>query len=130
MTEASERLTRKKAPAGASLAFLALFLQVLLPFFVAFEITALSAAADDAVICSASGSHGAAQHENGSDQTDHGACSLCIALAAAHAFTGATPVALPLPQPRESVQFSVAVTQSATTVAVASYNPRAPPFIS
>ena len=127
MTEGRYRVTRKRAPDGIALAFLALFLQVLLPFFVVLEIATLSdpAAAETAAICSHSGTH----HEGGVDQTNHGACPLCIALSTAQHFTDATHVAVPVPQEVATIELHAVAARLVATIAAAPYQSRAPPFI-
>jgi hypothetical protein len=111
---------------------LALALQVLLPFFVAYEIGVLSnpAYAETTIICSASGSHAVPIQQSGADQPDHaGHCSLCIALAAAHAFTAAAPGTLPLPYRVARITLQAAVSPHTFALLAASYRSRAPPFI-
>ena len=132
MKQASQRAERGRGPSGIGWAFLALAVQVLLPFLVAYEIGILGnpAYAETTIICSASGSHAIPTPANGADQPTHsGPCSLCIALAAAHAFTGATPVTLPLPRQHELVRLRATATVRATVVATAGYHSRAPPSI-
>jgi hypothetical protein len=126
MTKSHDRVTRKRAPDGVSLAFLALFLQALLPFFVAVEIATFSASANaETAICS----HSGAQHEDGADHTNHAACPLCIALSAAQPFTAATPVSLPLPRAMESRALQASSSRRVIITAAAPYQSRAPPTI-
>jgi hypothetical protein len=129
MTKGPHRVTRKRAPPGAPLAFLALALQVLIPFLVAYEISVLSspAYAGDAIICSAA--HAGSSHRSAPDHTDHGACPLCVTLAAAQAFTNAAPVPLPVPRQVESITLQAGPARLVTTLAAAPYNPRAPPAL-
>jgi len=135
MTRGQHRVRRKAAPQGTWLAFLALAIQVLLPFFVAYEIALASTPAyaeGTTVICSASGSTASpAPHQV--DHTAHhgvaGSCPLCIALAASQAFTAAAPVALPLPQAKSVILHNAVQAPRVFSGATLSYNSRAPPFI-
>lgn len=121
-------------PAGAWLAFLALAIQILLPFLVAYEIGLAStpANAETITICHMPGATAAL--EPGADKDTHHArlcegCPICTALAAGHAFTAAGPVALPLPQAAAIVLHLTMQMPRAFASAAASYNPRAPPAI-
>jgi len=123
-----QRWKRRRAPVGVAFAFLALAIQVLLPFVVAAEIDLLgNPAYASAPICSAS-----LHEQQPGQQSDHGlgtTCPLCLTLAASHGFTGASSAALPLPQgDGVAVDQIISPWQSATPVA-ASYNSRAPPVI-
>jgi len=135
MTRGYKRITRRAAPQGTWLAFLALAVQVLLPFFVASEISLASAPAyaqGTTVICSASGSTTTpAPHpaNHASHHTLSDGCPICIALAASHAFTAAPPVALPLPQATSVFLLHSADAPRAFASTAASYNPRGPPSI-
>jgi hypothetical protein len=132
MTKGSHRVRQQRAPSGVALAFLALALQVLLPFLVAYEIGVLGnpASAETTIICTASGSHAVPNQQSGADQPDHaGPCSLCIALAAAHAFTAAAPGTLPLPHRVARITLQAAVSHRTFAFPAASYHSRAPPFI-
>ena len=85
-----------RAPRGAWLAFLAVAMQVFVPFFLMVEIARADGPDGVAVICSALGHD---THQNG-NATDHGLadhCPICTTLAAAQAF--APPAAPPLPLP-------------------------------
>jgi hypothetical protein len=134
MTIGSRSGARRAGPQGTWLAFLALAIQSLLPFLVAYEIALASTPAhaqDTSVLCSASASPSSSNATI--DHTTHhgliGSCPICMALAASHAFTAAAPVALPLPQPAQVIQRYMARVPHAFADAAASYNPRAPPFI-
>jgi DUF2946 family protein len=124
----------REAPRGLWLAFLALAIQVLLPFLVGYEIALVSspALAETTVICSASGPAtapaGPANHAAHHGLAAH-ACPLCIALASSQAFTTAAPVALPLPQGSAVTIAHRVVTLRTSVAPAASYNPRAPPSI-
>jgi len=116
------------APRGAWLAFFALAMQVLVPFFMAVEIAHAEVPGGAAVICSALGH----QTNQSGNATDHGLaehCSICTTLAAAHAFT--PPAAPPLPLPvavGQSGLTIIEVAQAALLVA-SPYQSRGPPSI-
>ena len=130
MTRGSQRRTKRAAPQGAWLAFLAVAIQILLPFLVAYEITLASTPAraeGTAVICSSAPA---------SPQSDHAAhhgvaghpCPICLASAASQAFTAAPPVALPLPR-GAAIVFHVAAPETRTGRSFAApYQSRAPPI--
>lgn len=131
MTKHLHRAGKRAAPSGAWLAFLAVAVQVLLPFLVAYEIALVSSpayAASSAIICSASDTHAApASH------TQHGLsdrCPLCVALAANQSFTAATPITAPLPRTISGIARYSAPSHGASAFGVASYNSRAPPTVS
>jgi hypothetical protein len=125
----------RAVPEGTWLAFLALAVQVLLPFLVAYEIALASTPAyaeGTTVICSASSSTTIPAAHPVDHTAHHGlaaGCPLCIAAAAAHAFTAAPPVALPLPQARSVILHHAGVAPRPYASTAASYNPRAPPSI-
>jgi len=126
MTKGRHPVTRKRVPEGFSLAFLALLIQALLPFFIAVEIATFSdEAAATTTICSHS-----THHEGGTDHANHGACPLCIALSAAQPFTATTSVALPLPRATEGPALHTSSARRVIIVAAAPYRSRAPPTIS
>jgi hypothetical protein len=117
-----------RPPRGVWLAFLAVAMQVLLPFFLAVEIARASEPGSVAVICSALGHD---TQQNG-DNTDHGLadhCSICTTLAAAQAF--APPAAPPPPLPVSIGQSVLTATDSAqaTLLVTSSYQSRGPPSI-
>jgi hypothetical protein len=90
-------LRRHRSPRGAWLAFLALAMQVLVPFFMAVEIARAEVPGGAAVICSALGHE---THQGSGNATDHGLadhCSICTTLAAAQAFAPLATPPLPLP---------------------------------
>jgi hypothetical protein len=120
----------RKTPRGAVLAFLALALQVLLPFFVAAEIAHANAHGDAAIICSALGP--GAHEANGTTGDRHGiaaSCPICTALAAGQGF--APPPAPPLPLPTALGHSVVAVADTSARAALipSAYRSRAPPSI-
>jgi hypothetical protein len=132
MARGQNRTGKKAAPQGTWLAFLALAVQVLLPFLVAYEIGLASTpayAAGTTVICSASSPTAPrAVHHTAHHGLADG-CPICIALAAAQAFTAAPPVALPLPQAQSVILHHAGVAPRPYASTATSYNPRAPPSI-
>jgi hypothetical protein len=135
MKRGHQRVKRTDVPQGTWLAFLALAVQVLLPFFVAYEIGLASTPAyaeGTTVICSASGSTTAPTPRSANHASHHtlsDGCPICIALAASHAFTTALPVALPLPQASSVILRHAADAPRTFASTAAFYNPRAPPSI-
>ncbi len=128
--------SKAAAPEGTWLAFLAVAIQVLLPFLVAYEITLAGtpayAASKTTTICSASGSTTSPASRSTDHTAHHGladGCPICMALAAGQAFTAAAAVALALPQVKAVVLRVTVHASRVSTLAAASYNPRAPPFI-
>ena len=130
---ASRHRRERKAPQGLALAFLAVAVQLLLPFLVAVEIAAASspAAAETTTLCLAAGSTGAgATHDS---QTGHhglaSGCPLCITLAASQAFTAPAPMAAPPPLARHAIAVAVSSQREPSATAPAFYRSRAPPTI-
>jgi hypothetical protein len=119
---------QRKAPRGALLAFLAVAMQVLVPFFLMVEIARADTPDGVAVICSALG-HNTQQNGNTSDHglADH--CSICTTLAAAQAY--APPAAPPLPMPASisHSDLSAADSAQAALLVTSSYQSRGPPSI-
>jgi hypothetical protein len=112
------------------LAFLALAIQAMLPFFLAVEIAraANPAYADTVVICSALGHH----DSNGTTGDHHGiadGCPICTALAAGHGFTAPPATPLPLPVACGGVALAAPDATAAAFFATSSYRSRAPPTI-
>jgi hypothetical protein len=132
MPKSQYRATRRAAPPGAWLAFLALAVQALLPFLLASEIALgnTQAHADGTtVICAAAGST-TTQPSHSSHHRLADNCPICLALAAGQAFTTLAQVALPLPQAASfTLSQATAPAPDAGAGFTASYNPRAPPFI-
>ena len=121
--------SRTRSPRGAWLAFLAVALQVLVPFFLMAEIARADEPGSAAVICSALGHH---TQQGSNNATDHGLadhCSICTTLAAAQSF--APPAAPPLPLPATIGRSIAAVADiSASTLLINSpYQSRGPPSI-
>src|SRR5690242_6820414 len=119
-----------QAPRGAWLAFLAVAMQVLVPFFLMVEIARANEPGGAAVICSSLGHD---THEEGGNSADHGlaahCCSICTALSAAQGF--AAPAALPLPLLAGIGEraFTAADVAQAALLATSSYRSRGPPAI-
>lgn len=128
MSARRHRLGATRAPRGALLAFLAVAMQVLVPFFMAVEIARAEVPGAAAVICSALG-HNTQQNGNANDQglADH--CSICTTLAAAQAFV--PPAAPPLPRPVPVGHRDLTATDAvqAALLVTASYQSRGPPSI-
>lgn len=122
-------------PQGIGLAFLALAIQALLPFLVAYEIAFSGTPAyaeGTTIICSASGSTASPAAHQTNHNSHHGladGCPICLALAAGQAFTTTAPIAAPSPQAAAVILTLTALAPSAFADFSASYNPRAPPFI-
>jgi len=132
MTRARRPKERHSAPQGAWLAFLALAVQVLLPFLVAYEIALAGSPAYAATItiCRAPGSADAPAKpgEHGARHALNESCPLCAALAAAQGFTSPMPLPLPLPRAPAVLTLYREAAPPALLPAAASYAPRAPPF--
>ena len=125
---ARQHRAQTRALRGAWLAFLALAMQVLVPFFMAVEIARAEVPGAAAVICAALG------HEThqGNGDADHGLadhCSICTTLAAAQGF--APPSAPPLPPPAtvdRTILAGADIPQAALLVTL-SYQSRGPPSV-
>lgn len=128
MTKHLHRARQQLAPPGAWLAFLALAVQVLLPFVVAYDIALMSSPAYAGItaICSAGATH-SVPAQGAPDQSHHATCPLCTAMAAGQAFTAATPVFVPVPQPGKGLKIEAAPLHRDAAVTAASYQPRGPP---
>lgn len=121
-----------RQPAGAWLAFLAIAVQILLPFLVAYEIGLAGRPADAATISICHTPAATAPEQGSGSPTHHGlgdGCPICVALAAGQAFTAAAPVVLPVPQATVLTLPLDMQVLGAAAFAGASYNPRAPPTI-
>ena len=133
MVAARQRRRPRTARSGAALAFLALAVQVLLPFLVAFDIALASRPAEAGpagIICSAgladthtSPSSNRTPHHHGLSDN----CPICTALAAGQAFTAVSPVLLPLPRDAFVFAAEPVAVQNTPAVAAAGYDSRAPP---
>jgi hypothetical protein len=123
--------SQTRPPRGAWLAFLAIAMQVLLPFLLAAEIARADEPGSVAVICSALGP--VAHHDSGTkDGDNHGlttSCPICTTLSAAHGFTPPPAAPLPLPVACASIDLSAAVIVTFAVVSTFSYQSRGPPPI-
>jgi len=114
-------------PRGMLLAFIALALQALIPFFLAVEIAraANPAAADGISICSSLGHHAGTS----SDQPSNGSCPICAAVAASYTFAAPPPLAVPLPRRCDKVDLSGAPLPGTFSFLAPAYQSRGPPAI-
>ena len=122
--------TMIRKPRGACLAFLAVAMQVLVPFFLMVEIARAHEPDGAAVICSSLG------HDTGQDRgnaADHGlaahCCSICAALAAVHGFAPPAAPPLPLPVSVGRSDLTPADVAQAALLVPSSYRSRGPPSI-
>ena len=119
-------------PRGILLAFFAVAIQAMLPFFVAVAIARASnpAFAENVPICSSLGP--AAHHDSGTtgdDQQSGGGCPICAAVAVGQSFTATAAPQLPLPVSCDRVVLSATDTPSLACDVSSSYQSRAPPSI-
>lgn len=123
------RQHHRKNLRGTLLAFIALTIQAMLPFFLAVEMARASnpAYADSIPICSSFGHHGGG---TAGDQPGNGSCPVCAAVAAGQSFTAATQLAVPMPCDRGRVDLSVAPLRATAFVVSSPYQSRGPPTIS
>jgi hypothetical protein len=129
MSVRRHRSARPRSPRCAWLAFLALAMQVLVPFFMAVEIARAEIPGAAAVICSALGHD---THQDGDNPADHGLadhCSICTTLAAAQGFAPPAAPPLPLPLSIGCSDLSVADVAQAAQLVRSPYLSRGPPFI-
>lgn len=122
----------RKNPRGTLLAFIAVAMQAMLPFFVAVAMVRASnpAYADTLAICSSLGTAG--HSDNGTTGDQHancGDCPICTALAAGQAFTAPPTVPLPLPVSHGRINLSTSDTPQLSLVAASPYQSRGPPSI-
>jgi hypothetical protein len=122
----------RAAPEGVWLAFLAVAIQVFLPFLVAFEIAAASAPAfaETLPLCSAVHTSSAPVRHDG-ETPHHGlsdGCPLCVSLAAGQAFTTPAPILAPIPRAVKVDTVTAAPSLHPREQTSASYNSRAPPL--
>jgi hypothetical protein len=132
-TVTMRRHTQRKtaAPPGAWLAFLALAVQVFLPFLVAYEIelAGTAANAETITICHTAGTSTAPGQDRG-DTSHHGiseCCPLCTTVAADHAFIATAPAAPPLPYGAHYRSFSAHNATGTSSIVATPYQSRAPP---
>lgn len=124
---------------GASIAhaltFLAVTVQVFLPFFVAIGIAQLHNPAVASTVFICAGRHGETTPPSSRDEsnTHHGlvgGCTLCGALATGQAFTPATTIALPLPYRAVGVALETVAVAAPFSPIATPYQSRAPPSLS
>lgn len=124
------RQNHRKNPRGTLLAFIAVAIQAMLPFFLAVEIARASnpAFGDSIPICS---SLGPAGHQTSGTAGDHqgGTCPICAAVAAAQGFTAPPVPPLPLPVACGHVVSATTDTPRLSFDAASPYQSRAPPAI-
>ena len=119
-----------QAPRGAWLAFVAVAMQVLVPFFLMVEIARANEPGGAAVICSSLGHD---THQDNGTAPDHGlaahCCSICTALAAAQGFAPAAAPPLPLPVSVGRSDLTPADVAQVARLVTSSYRSRGPPAI-
>jgi hypothetical protein len=125
------RQNHRKHPRGLFLAFVAVALQAMLPFFLAVEIARANnpAFADSIPICSSLGP--AAHHDSGTadDHQGGGSCPICAAVAAGLSFTAPPVPPLPLPVACGHVVPTTTDTPRLSFDAASPYQSRGPPAI-
>ena len=135
MTRRPHRATKGAAPSGTWLAFLALAMHVLVPFFVAGDFASASTRAnlaDTIVICTAYGTKTVPVSHQGESHHRHGllnGCPICTALAAGQSVPLSEPPVLPLPQTEAIASLRAAASSRASSFSAAYYHSRAPPSI-
>jgi hypothetical protein len=131
MALCQRRDQRHMIPHGFFLAFMAVAVQLLLPFVIAIQIARLGDPAfADTVICSSLGA--TAHHDGGTSNDHHGpgeACPLCGALALGQAFTAAEAPAMPMPLRSSRIILATVDAPSLALVGTSSYQSRGPPTI-
>ncbi|HEY3919205.1 MAG TPA: DUF2946 family protein [Stellaceae bacterium] len=115
-------------PRGALLAFIAVAIQAMLPFFIAVAMVeaANPAFADAVPICSADP---AGHHDGGTTSDQHGSCPICAAVAAGQSFVAPPVPAIALPVSCKSVSLPSSAAPRLSSVAASSYQSRGPPAI-
>lgn len=127
-------LRRQCRSLGESLAWIALVVQILQPFFVADAIVLLTKRAETvpgAYLCLVPGSRPAPAQHNGAGHQPHGladGCPLCAALAAAQALAEPAAIALALPELVLRIVLSEPPAAAPARVALPAYRSRAPPL--
>ena len=121
----------RKNPRGTLLAFIAVAIQAMLPFFVAVAMVRASnpAFADSIPICSSLGPAG--QHDSGTagDHRGGGACPICAAVAAAQSFTAPPAPLVPLPVSCARIALPSTDTPRLSFKSASPYQSRGPPTI-
>ena len=128
MTRSRRRQLGNRPLRGLSLAWLALAVQVLLPFLLAVDIARADAAGSlDVPICSASPAiHHAPGQPN--QQSPVEGCPICAAVAVGQTFTAPLAIPLPLPQGRVQLALGQDASSAAAILLVTAYRSRAPPL--
>lgn len=125
-----QRQDHRKNPRGTLLAFLAVAIQAMLPFFLAVELVRASnpAFADTIPICSSLGP--AAHHDDGAaDDHQGGRCPICAAVAAAQSFTSPPAPLVPLRIACVRIALPTTDIPRLSFDALPAYQSRAPPAI-
>ena len=130
MTARRHRSPQPRAPRGAWLAFLAVAMQVLVPFLLMVEIARAHEPGGATVICSSLSHDTAPDSGNAADRdlATH-CCSICGALAAAHGFAPPAAPPLPLPVAVGRSDLTPADVAQAALLVPSSYRSRGPPSI-
>ena len=117
----------RSPPRGVLLAFIALAIQALIPFFLAVEIARAAGPVDTGSIplCSSIAQHSGTS----SDQPSNGSCPICAAVAAGYTFAAPPPLAVPLPRHCDSIDLSVAPLHGPLSFIAPAYQSRGPPAI-
>jgi hypothetical protein len=123
------RQHHRKNPRGTLLAFIALAIQAMLPFFLAVEMARAvnPAYADTIPICS---SLGHLDDGSTSDRHQGGAsCPVCAAVAASQSFASPAPLAVPMPRISGPIELSVALFHETDLLLGSPYQSRGPPTV-
>jgi hypothetical protein len=121
----------RKNPRGSLLAFVAVAMQAMLPFFVAVALVRASnpAYADSIPICSSLGTAGHSDNgTNGEQHANCGDCPICTALAAGQAFLAPPTVPLPVPVSLGRIVLTTTDTPRLALLAASPYQSRGPPL--
>lgn len=117
---------------GTLLAFIAVAMQAMLPFFVAVALVRASdpAYAGTIPICASPGTAGhGANGTSGDQHANCGDCPICTALAAGQAFTAPPTVPLPVPVSIGRIVLSATDTPQLSLLASSPYQSRGPPAL-
>lgn len=125
-----QRQHHRKNPRGTLLAFFAVAMQAMLPFFVAVAMVraANPAFADTIPICSSLGTAGHHDSGNAGDQGTSG-CPICAAVAAGQSFTAPPVIAAPIPVACDRIVLSMVDAPQVIFAAASPYHSRGPPAI-
>lgn len=133
MARRQHRGVKRKAQSAVWLGFLALALQVLVPFFLDADLASAAEranSADTIVICSVYGTKTVLAPDQGGNHHRHGllnGCPVCTALAAGQSIPLTEPPTLSLPQAEAIAALPKAAISRASQFSVAFYRSRAPP---